>query len=188
MNNKVPCGGFVAGAGLKVEDGRVNVRGGVDTWIWCEMTEQNKPDNTDFGFCYIRAIHVMDADFNELWSLTPETPSKTAGLKECINWLAENNKVDNLGFGRMMVPGANPNYEPWFIAKVVDYEETTRYMKGYYFISMRPSSIIESEKTSGYFQNEYQVYFAKPRSTMKWQYQGVTESSYLYSKFTPSTT
>lgn len=33
MNNKVPCGGFVAGAGLKVEDGKVSVNGGVETWI-----------------------------------------------------------------------------------------------------------------------------------------------------------
>ena len=29
--NKVPCGGFAAGAGLKVEDGKVSVNGGVET-------------------------------------------------------------------------------------------------------------------------------------------------------------
>lgn len=139
------------------------MQGGVETWIWCEMTGQSKPDDVDFGFCYIRAIHIMDADFNELWSFTPETPSKTAGLKECINWLGENDRVDNLGFGRMMILGKNPNYEPWFMAKILDY----RYMKGYHFISMCPSSIIESGGTKGYFQNEYQLYFVKTSSTMK---------------------
>ena len=31
VENKVPCGGFVTGAGLKVENGKVSVNGGVET-------------------------------------------------------------------------------------------------------------------------------------------------------------
>ena len=97
--NKVPCGGFVAGAGLKVEDGKVSVNGGVETWIWCKMTPQTSDTSADLGYCYINEIRVTDADYNELWSFTPETPKKDAGLRECMDWLAENDRVKNLGFG-----------------------------------------------------------------------------------------
>ena len=74
--NKVPCGGFAAGAGLKVEDGKVSVNGGVETQIWCKMTPQTSDTSADLGYCYINEIRVTDADYNELWSFTPETPKK----------------------------------------------------------------------------------------------------------------
>ena len=185
---KVPCGGFVTGAGLKVENGKVSVNGGVETWIWCEMINPSSSENMDdFGVYYIKAIHVMDANFNELWSFTPEAPSRYAGLKECMTWLAENDRVDNIGFGRMMISGKNPNYEPWFLTKIVDYEEKDRYMKGYQFISMRPFTILSGAK-QGYAQNEYQLYFVKPRSTMKWKYQGAMSVKYLFSMFSTAST
>ena len=96
--------------------------------------------------------------------------------------VAENDRVDNIGFGRMMISGKNPNYEPWFLTKIIDYEEKDRYGKGYQFISMRPFTIISGAK-QGYAQNEYQLYFVKPRSTMKWKYQGATSVKYLFSMF-----
>ena len=64
MNNKVPCGGFVAGAGLNVKDGKVSVNGGVETWIWCKMTPQTSDTSADLGYCYINEIRVTDADYN----------------------------------------------------------------------------------------------------------------------------
>ena len=66
VENKVPCGGFVTGAGLKVENGKVSVNGGVETWIWCNMTPQTSDTSADLGYCYINKIRVTDADYNEL--------------------------------------------------------------------------------------------------------------------------
>ena len=186
MNNKVPCGGFVAGAGLKVEDGKVSVNGGVETWIWCQMTPQTSDASADMGYCYINKIRVTDADYNELWSFTPETPKKDAGINECMNWLIENDRIRNLGFGSFVVTSGYYGYEPWALVKIIDRKEDDRYAVGYDFISVRPYSITGTN--SGYFQEKLSFFFVKPFSTMKWKYQGTGMVSYQFAKYIKSAT
>ena len=180
---KVPCGGFVAGAGLKVEDGKVSVNGGVETWIWCKMTPQTSDTSADLGYCYINEIRVTDADYNELWSFTPETPKKDAGLRECMDWLAENDRVKNLGFGCYSF-NSYYRYEPWILAKFVDAKDNDRYIEGYEFVTPRPFAI--SGANSGFFQEEYRLYFAKPFSTMKWKYLSMGIKNYQFAAYTKS--
>lgn len=124
MSNKVPCGGFTAGAGLKVDDGTVSVYGGVETWIWCETSTQVAINSKEVGAYYVTKVHITDADLEELWSFTPTTPSTTSGLFEALNWCGEHERAQNLGFGRIsygMSSGwikPTVRYYPWVLSSI----------------------------------------------------------------------
>lgn len=197
--NKVPCGGFTAGAGLKVDDGTVSVYGGVETWIWCEMSPQTSISSEKVGAYYVTKVHITDADLEELWSFTPTTPSTTSGLFEALNWCGEHERVQNLGFGRINYSSSTYwikptiSYYPWTLSMFsfgITNKDENRI--GYTFIDPYFTDIMDTSvspyKQYGYASHIVSLLFAqKPGEVYKAMSGQITNKNFAY-YVAPSTT
>lgn len=155
------------------------------------MTRSTSTSVGDKGYYDIKVIHVTDANYNELWSFTPEAPGKTAGMEECLSWLAENNKIRNLGFGRVLISTpSQPRYEPWSLVQIADYDNTFNnfLVVSYFFNSQRPFSIVDSVNGDYFTTQEINFSFRKKYSDMSWQKYMTGAQIYRYPKYTPSST